>query len=115
MAKGTPIHVHLLDHPDVKGFAAAAERVCDLFERMGDLSKIEFLQQLEELLPLAYSLAHRLPDPFNWEEDDDDEPYEPGPEGMPHSEHMLPLERLARPNNYQAWLAVRRSLRLRPR
>ena len=56
MAKGTPIHVHLLDHPDVKRFVEAAEKACDVFERIDELSKIEFLQQLEELLPLAYSL-----------------------------------------------------------
>ena len=88
MAKGTPIHVHLLDDPDVKRFAEVAEEVCDVFERVDDLSKIEFLQQLEELLPLIYSQAHRLPDPFNWEDDNDDEPYERGPEGMSHAERM---------------------------
>ncbi len=88
MPKGTPIHVHLLDDSDVKRFAKVAAEVCDVFERVDDLSKIEFLQQLEELLPLVYSQAHRLPDPFNWEEDDDDEPYEPGPEGIRGAERL---------------------------
>ena len=94
MAKGTPIHVHLLDDPAVRRFAEVAQKVCDLFERVDDLPKVQFLQQLEELLPLAYSLAHRLPDPYDWPDDDDEdeqrEPgwYEPGPKGMSGAERM---------------------------
>ena len=92
MAKGTPIHVHLLDHSDVKRFAKVAEKVCNLFERVDDLPKVQFLQQLEELLPLAYSLAHRIPDPYNWEDDDDDDDedieWERGPHGMSEAEGL---------------------------
>ncbi len=88
MAKGTPIHVHLLDDPDVKRFAEVAEKVCDLFEHVDDLPEVSFLQQLEELLPLAYSLAHRIPDPYDWEHDDDDREYEPGPEGISRNEWL---------------------------
>ncbi|MEX0800018.1 MAG: DUF5063 domain-containing protein [Dehalococcoidia bacterium] len=73
MPRGVPIHADLLDHPDVKQLAEVAQKVCDVFERMNDLSKIEFLQQLEELLPLVYHLAHRIPDPYDWPDDDDDE------------------------------------------
>jgi len=77
MAKGTPIHVDLLDSPDVKRFAETAESVCDVFERIDELSKIEFLQQLEELLPLVYYLAYHIPDPYDWPDDDEDEEWEP--------------------------------------
>ena len=93
MAKGTPIHVHLLGDPDVRRFAEGAEKVCDLFERVDDLPKVYFLQQMEELLPLVYSLAHRLPDPFNWAEDDDDiQGWEPGPEAFTSNERMALLK-----------------------
>jgi len=66
----TPIHVDLLDHIDVKRFAEVAEKVCDIFEHMDDLSEVEFLVGLKERLSLAYSLAHRLPNPYDWSDDD---------------------------------------------
>ena len=73
MAEDTPAGVEHLDHPDVKRFAEVAQKVCDLFERMDDLSEVEFLRQLEESLPLAYSLAHRIPDLYERDDDEDDE------------------------------------------
>ena len=92
MAKGTPIHVHLLGDPDVKRFAEVAEKVCDLFERVDHLPKVQFLRQLEELLPLAYSLAHRIPDPYDWPDDEDKEwepgEYEPRPEAMSQGDNL---------------------------
>ena len=95
MAKGTPIQIDLLDHPNVKRFAQAAEELCTTFECIEDLSEIEFLKRLEEQLSLVFSLAHQVPDPYNWQEDDDDvEGWDPGPEAYPSSEH---------PARWQEW------------
>jgi hypothetical protein len=73
MAEYTPARVEHLDHPAVRRFVKVAEKVCDVFERVDDLPEVELLRQLEELLPLAYSLAHRIPDLYDRDDDEDDE------------------------------------------
>ena len=100
MAEHTPDYVEHLDHPAVKRFVEVAEDVCDVFERLDGLPEVEFLRQLEELLPLAYSLAHRMPNLFGGEGDEDDEDdeevegddesveWERPPQGMSEAEHM---------------------------
>jgi hypothetical protein len=70
------IHRELLKHEDVLRFVSEAERFCDLFDKLDGLPKAYFLQQLDELLPLVYSLAHRLPDPYNWVEIEADDTWE---------------------------------------
>jgi hypothetical protein len=92
-------YVEHVDDPAVKRFAEAAGSVCDVFERLDDLPEVEFLRHLEELLPLAYSLAHRMPDLFHLTDNEDDDGEEEGeddyesmrrpqPRGMSEKESM---------------------------
>jgi hypothetical protein len=66
------IHSDFLAHTDVLEFAELAGKYCDVIDSMGKLPKAEFLRQLEELIPLVYSRGHRLSDPYNWSDDEDD-------------------------------------------
>ncbi len=103
MAEYIPARTKHLDHPAVKRFVEAADKVCDVFERLDDLVEVEFLRQLQEHIPLAYSLAHRIPDLFDRDDDEDEEgdetdeqvegddenvEWERPPRGMSEAEHM---------------------------
>ena len=46
MGKGTPIHLDLLDCPEVLGFAHTAQKLCDVMEQVDNLPKVYFLEQL---------------------------------------------------------------------
>ena len=82
------IHQDAFEEEEVLGFVAEAHRFCDLFERLSSLGRLYLLQQLNESLPLLYSMAHRLPDPYNWDEIERDEAWEAEDRrGMPLDEH----------------------------
>jgi hypothetical protein len=84
------IHVESLASPEVIDFIEVARQVCDVIDRVGDLSAVTFLKRMEELLPLAYSRAQRLDWPWHYEGEDDDEDFtaEPRPEiDLPHGGH----------------------------
>jgi len=69
-----------IDHDDVKRFAAVAEELCGVVEKVSRLKKAYFLERMDELLPLIYSLAPRLPYPFDPDPDEPvigDEDYDP--------------------------------------
>jgi hypothetical protein len=86
----TPIHVELLDDPDVQRFAAVAGQFCELIENVDKLPKADFLQQILELLPVVYSIAHRVPDPYDWQDDDDED--EVDLSDLP--DHFSPLDKV---------------------
>jgi hypothetical protein len=46
----------------VAEFAEVAERFCAAVDRIEELSEIEFLREMDVLLPLAYSKAREFPD-----------------------------------------------------
>jgi hypothetical protein len=66
-------YVQYLDDPAVRRFADAAQSVCDVFEQADDLPEIDFLRRLQKVLPLAYSLAHQMPDLFHHNDDEEEE------------------------------------------
>lgn len=57
----------ILHSDDVKCFVKVAERFCEVVERLAALSKLEFLQEMDELLPLVYSSASGLPS-YPWDD-----------------------------------------------
>lgn len=102
----------------MKAFIEAATSVCDVLERVDDLPEVEFLRELQRLLPLAYSLSHRMPDLFHHNDDEGDEDGEddyesvmrPWPQAMSETEHLALREEFSRrigkklgPHNHVAW------------
>lgn len=61
-------------HDDVKRFATVVETFCGVVENVDGTTKAAFLQRMDELLPLVYCLAQRLPYPFHRENDDNHDP-----------------------------------------
>jgi len=55
----------------LREFVEVAERFCSVIDRIEELSEIDFLRQIDVLLPLAYSKARELP--YLGSEGDDDE------------------------------------------
>ncbi len=109
MAEYTSEYVEHLDDPAVKQFAEAAEKVCNVFERLDDLDEVKFLRQLEELLPLAYAVAHRMPDLFDWDDDEDDDEDEEDEEVEGHDE-TVERERTPRGMSEREDMALRQDL-----
>ncbi len=69
-----------IQHTDVQRFVAVAEEFCGIIENVSRIKKPYFLERMDELLPLAYSLAPRLPYPFDPDPEDPDigdEDYDP--------------------------------------
>ncbi|HEV8574201.1 MAG TPA: DUF5063 domain-containing protein [Dehalococcoidia bacterium] len=65
---------HFVETEGIRSFIAAVERFCDVVDRLGTLSRVEFLRQMDELLPLVYSTASALPSyPWNDGEDENEE------------------------------------------
>ena len=84
------IHVDDLDSGGVLEFVEVARRLCDVVDRVGELSEVEFLKGMEELVPLAYSKSLSLNWPYHYEgeDDDDDLLLEPRPEvPIPYGDH----------------------------
>lgn len=61
------------ENADVQRFLAVAEEFCDVVESLSDLHEPNFLARMDELLPLVYALASRLPYPFDRQSDGDDD------------------------------------------
>ena len=59
----------VLEDPDVLKFAERAADFCYcLIEKLDSLPKHLFLRQVAEKLPILYAAAHRLPDPYTWDD-----------------------------------------------
>jgi Domain of unknown function (DUF5063) len=86
------VHVESLSSPEVTEFVAVARRVCDAIDQVEQSTELEFLRQMQELLPLVYSRAQKLQWPWDYEgEDDEDEEFvlEPEPEiALPCGGHL---------------------------
>jgi len=86
------IHVASLTSPEVIEFVAVAGRFCDAIDQVEQSAELDFLRQMQQLLPLAYSRAQALEWPWHYEgEDDEDEEIvlEPEPDiTLPHGGHL---------------------------
>ncbi len=69
----TAIHEDVLDNPAVLVFASTVRQLCELIETVDALPQVYLLQKLDGLLPMLYSLAQDIPDPYVWRERDADE------------------------------------------
>jgi Domain of unknown function (DUF5063) len=68
----SPIRNEFVQTAGIKSFIDVAERFCEAVDGLAALSKIDFLRQMDELLPLVYSTASALPS-YPWDDDDDAE------------------------------------------
>lgn len=68
-----------LADPAVEEFAGLVRRLNNVVASLDTMAEIEMLQAFDELLPLIYAAAHRLPDVFCDDDDDDEEDHVPGP------------------------------------
>jgi len=86
-------HRDLLTHADVQRFVEVAREFCDLTERIDTLPKVYFLERLDELLPLVYSLAQRVPDAIDWDADWELDPKD-RPVGIAGAEYLARWDEL---------------------
>lgn len=66
------IDADLLQNPDIVRFARLAAEFCCTIEKVESLPKYLFLRQVAEKLPLLYSVAYKLSDPYVWRDDEID-------------------------------------------